>query len=54
MRTFTRAVSVMLLTADQQAAAWMMIAGGGPLGGGPGVPMGPGAGHLDDADRSTP
>jgi hypothetical protein len=46
--------AISVLTADQQATAWMMIAGGGPLGGGPGGPMGPAPGRPDDADRSTP
>ena len=37
--------AIAVLTADQQATAWTMIAGGGPLGGGGmGGPMGPGGG----------
>ena len=36
--------AIAVLTADQQATAWMMVAGGGPLGGGAGGPMGPGGG----------
>lgn len=33
--------AISVLTAEQQATAWMMIAGGPALGGGPGMPMGP-------------
>jgi hypothetical protein len=34
--------AIAVLTPDQQATAWMMIAGGRSLGGGPGVRGGPG------------
>jgi len=44
--------AISVLTADQQATAWMMIAGGGPLGGGPGGPMW--SGNRPDDARSTP
>ena len=44
--------AISVLTADQQATAWMMIAGGGPLGGGPGGPRW--SGNRPDDARSTP
>ena len=34
--------AIAVLTADQQATAWMMVAGSAPLGGGAGGAMGPG------------
>jgi len=34
--------AIAVLTADQQATAWMMVAGSGPLGGSAGGAMGPG------------
>jgi hypothetical protein len=39
--------AIAVLTPDQHATAWMMIAGGGPLGGGPGMGFGTGPGQLD-------
>jgi hypothetical protein len=46
--------AITVLTPDQQATAWMMIAGGPALGGGPGMPMGPrpGRGPGQDEQRS--
>ena len=45
--------AIAVLTADQQATAWMMVAGGGPLGGMPGGPMGAGDGR-GRADAGAP
>ena len=45
--------AISVLTADQQATPWMMVAGAGPLGGGPGGPTRSGN-RPDDANRSTP
>jgi hypothetical protein len=42
--------AIAVLTPDQQATAWMMIAGGPALGGRPG-PMGRGFGAGPGADR---
>ena len=44
--------AISVLTADQQVTAWMMIAGGGPLGGRPGGWVGPGRppGRGDSGD----
>jgi len=44
--------AIAVLTVDQQATAWMMTAGGGPLGG---MPVGPGGGPgREDADGGPP
>lgn len=46
--------AIAVLTPDQQANAWLMVAGGPALGAGRGMPMGapPGRGRADDGQRS--
>jgi hypothetical protein len=46
--------AIAVLSADQQATAWMMIAGGGALGPGPGGAMGRGVGPGRPDAGDTP